>query len=283
MRLAGLVILYQPSSTIIDNIKSYLPLLDKLIVFDNTEAANENIHNQILELQNVILVHDNQNAGIAKRLNEGAAMCLNENFTWMLTMDQDSAFESNLFKEYVNCLEQLENKGNIAMTGVEFEVTPASNGCNCNEVKQVITSGSFINLALFKEIGGFDKALFIDEVDTDYCYQAILKGYKIIKFKSIFLNHSLGKVSYHKSLKTLKTTSRTLHSPLRLYYMVRNNLYLNSKYPQSIFHDETIRRKKDLLHRIKNNFLYGHNKLTLIQLVILGWLDFRKKKMGKKL
>lgn len=282
MRLAGLVILYQPSSTVIDNIKTYLPLLDQLIVFDNTEVANESIHNQILELQNVVLVHDNLNEGIAKRLNEGAAMCLNENFTWMLTMDQDSTFEENQFKEYVNCLKQLEGKDHVAMTGVEFEVAPASNGCNCIEVKQIITSGSFINLALFKEIGGFDEALFIDDVDTDYCYQAISKGYKIIKFGNIFLNHSLGNVSFHKSLKTLKTTSRTLHSPLRLYYMVRNNLYLNNKYPQAIFHEETIRRKKDLLHRIKNNFLYGHNKLTLIQLVILGWWDFRKKKMGKK-
>jgi len=283
MRIAGLVILYRPNISILENIKTYLPFLDKLIVFDNTELADKYLHNVLLSLEKITLVHDCENRGIAKRLNEGVNMCIKENFSWLLTMDQDSFFEGLMFSDYLNCLKLLKDNYIVAMTGIEYEKVPAKIGCDYQTTQQLITSGSIINVEAYKTIGGFDEALFIDDVDTDYCYNAIKSGFQIIKFTNIFLNHSLGNVSYHKSLKTFKTSSRTLHSSVRLYYMVRNFFYINEKFPQHIFKEERKRRKKDLIHRIKNNFLYGTDKLTLLRFVILGWWDFRRKRMGKKI
>jgi len=283
MRIAGLIILFHPSPSVLINIQSYLPLIDKLIVFDNTEIPDALIHQQIQQLPNVILIHDYENKGIAARLNAGAHMCINENFTWLLTMDQDSFFEESIFKEYLNCLAKFENSNSMAMAGVEYVRRTERNDCNYKAVKLLITSGSLVNLRLFQTLGGFDEALFIDDVDTDYCFNAITKGYEIIKFENIYLNHSLGNESYHTSLKSFRVTNRSLHSPLRLYYMVRNFLYINNKYVNSIILEEKQNKKKDLLNRIKNNFLYGQNRLTLLRFLLKGYIDFKRKKMGKKL
>jgi rhamnosyltransferase len=138
-----------------------------------------------------------------------------------------------------------------------------------------------LNLSLFNIIGGFDEALFIDEVDLDFCYNSITKGYQIIQFKNVFLNHSLGKISFHKSLKNLKLTPRTLHSPQRVYYMVRNFLYVNAKYKNKFKVDKK-RRKKALLNRLKNNFLYGRNKGLFTVYILKALVDYSTKKMGKR-
>jgi rhamnosyltransferase len=283
MQIAGIVILYHPGSEVIENINSYLQQVDKLYVADNTENELSEMAAELSKNNKVKIIQDGTNEGIAKRLNLAANLAIAEGFDWLLTMDQDSRFGKDNINFYLQCIQSYDQKADVAMFGIEYEKEPLTTNCNNTEVLQLITSGSIINLQLFKNVGGFDEALFIDDVDTDYCYNSITKGYKIIKFTNIFLNHSLGKVSNHTSLKTFTASSRTLHSPVRLYYMVRNYLYMNRKYASSIFSKEKRRRKRDLLHRIKNNFLYGKNKLTLLHFVALAWLDCNRKRMGKKL
>ncbi len=276
MNIAGVVILYQPPLSVIPNIATYLPFLDTLYVFDNTETKDELLHQQLLMLEKVVLIHENKNKGIATRLNEAARFSLAQKYDWLLTMDQDSSFDSKALKRYISCIEAVEQKDKIAMFGINHESDNHIADCNCIEAVHLITSGSIINLSLFNKTGGFDEALFIDEVDIDYCYNAIIKGYKLFKFKNIFLNHSLGTKSYHKSLKSFKITSRTLHSPERLYYMVRNYFYVNKKYPDQFLKEKKI-RKIDLLNRIKNNFLYGDQRMRTLRYVVKGWMDYMVK------
>ena len=274
MRIAGTVILYHPGSEVIENINSYHLQVDKLYVADNTENKQSNIAEELSKSDKVQIIHDGINEGIAKRLNLAAKLAIEEGFDWLLTMDQDSKFENGNMSFYLHCIQSYKQKENVAMYGIEYEKEPSTTNFHNMEVLQLITSGSIINLQLFKNVGGFDEALFIDDVDTDYCYNSITKGYKIIKFTNIFLNHSLGKVSNHTSLKTFKATSRTLHSPVRLYYMVRNYFYINGKYTSTIFLQEKRKRKRDLLHRIKNNLLYGRSKLRTLKYITKGWMDY---------
>ena len=93
--------------------------------------------------------------------------------------------------------------------------------------------------------------------------------------ENIFINHSLGSVSYHPSFKTFKATPRTLHAPKRLYYMFRNYFYLNKKYSGNIFLEEKRTRRKDLLIRIKNNLIYGKSRITILKYLIKGWIDYK--------
>lgn len=282
MRIAVVVILYNPGEEVIYNIQSYLDYAEKVYVLDNTEKQNVELINKITFLPKTTYFNDGENKGIAVRLNQASHMAIASGFEWLLTMDQDSYFNEKDIYSYLECISADINKSKVSMYGIEYiENNSAVKTCTPVEVEQMITSGSMLNLATFTIAGGFDEALFIDEVDLDYCYNSIIKGFKIIQFKNIFLHHTLGKVSHHKSLKNLQLTPRTLHSPIRVYYMIRNFLYVNAKYKNN-FKPDKERRKKALLNRLKNNLLYGSNRIFLIRLIFEAVKDFKYNKMGKK-
>lgn len=277
-KVFGVVILYNPSDDIKQNILTYLHKMEKLFVFDNSERI---VDRKLEELgHKVIVVADGVNRGISERLNAGARAAIREGGKWLLTMDQDSFFSETMLDQYWHCINKFDHRDEVSMFGVEYEKADKRSGCESETTTQLITSGSLVNLLLFPEIGGFNEQLFIDEVDSEYCFKSNQKGYQTVKLKNIFLNHSLGVVSTHRSLKSLKITSRTLHSPLRVYYMIRNYLYISREYqkeqPSSFPY-----RKKALLNRIKNNFLYGKDRVLLIKYLWLAYWHFKTGKMGK--
>ncbi len=283
MKIAGVVILYHPDEKqTVQNILSYSKQLSTLYVFDNSETENLLIKEKLPQLNNnSFYFHDGSNEGIAARLNQAASLAIKEEFEWLLTMDQDSSFTEKNIEQYFQCINSIDNKKLIAMAGVNYSSSYSiEDVCNFIEVEHLITSGSVVNLNAFKQIGGFDENLFIDEVDLEYCYHAILKNYKIIRFRNIFLQHELGKVTPHRSLKNFALTPRTLHSPLRVYYMVRNNLYLSKKY-NAHFKNDLKRSRNAIILRIKNNFLYGKNKIKLMRFIWKAYRDFKNNKMGK--
>ncbi len=281
MNLSGVVILYHPDDTLPQRINSYKQHLKKLYVVDNSEVSNKELLNTLQEDPNIFLIHDGKNEGIAKRLNEAARLAIKDGFDWLLTMDQDSYFDTGLFDEYLNCINRYSGIDQVAMFGIEYDKKLwVEEECAFSQVNHLITSGSLLNLNLFKEIKGFDEALFIDNVDHEYCYHAKQLGFEIVKLSNILLCHSLGVVSYHRSLKNLKSTPRTLHSPVRMYYTIRNYFYLYKKYGET-FSVEIKEIKKSILNRIKNNLLYHENRFRVFKYMIKGYLDYKKNKMGK--
>lgn len=277
LNIAGVVILYHPDDALSNRIKTYIDYIGKLYVIDNSENPEPFSYQH----QKIVYLSDCINKGIAARLNQSATLALSAGFEWLLTMDQDSFFQQHSISDYINCIRKHDKKNSVAMYGVEFiRRSLESNDCNLVEVSQMITSGSIINLKLLNNIGWFDEALFIDQVDFDYCYRAILKNYRVIQFNNILLEHSLGNASIHRSLKSFNKTERSLHSPERIYYMTRNYLYMRRKYKQ-FFPKQILHTKKDLINRIKNNFLYGTHKAVLLKNIFKAFLDFRKNKMGK--
>ena len=281
MKIAGIVILYYPEDNVLQHILTYSHALDKLYVADNSENKNKAITEQITALPNVIYLHDGENKGIAHRLNQAAALAIAHGYQFLLTMDQDSYFENDAAVEYFNCISLYNNIETTAMFGVEFLKQEDENKkCSPLEVTELITSGSVLNLNVYTAVKGFDEALFIDLVDHEYCYRSILFGYKIIQFKNIFLQHSLGTGFKGRSVATLKITNRTFHSPVRIYYMVRNYLYVKKKYA-SHFKPYIDNHKKTILVRIKNNLIYGKNRIANITYILKAITDYNKSRMGK--
>ncbi len=277
-KIFGVVILYNPAAEVISNIAGYLPFLNELMIIDNSEPASKldwpGWSNQ------VTIVQDGENKGIAERLNKAARYAIGKEAKWLLTMDQDSFFSGDYLRRYLDCVGSISDKDKVAMCGVAFESVPLVADCSIFETDNLITSGSLVNLDVFKKIGNFDEKLFIDEVDFEYCARAAKSGFKTIQFRNIYLNHSLGTVSAHRSFKSLKKTSRSLHAPLRLYYMVRNYLYVRDRY--HIECDKTLKVKKAaLLNRIKNNLLYGKSRLETFRYLLLAYRHYKAGKMGR--
>jgi rhamnosyltransferase len=279
-KIAGTVILYHPDDSVISNIASFSGFVEKLYVVDNSEQNNRQLIEKITA-PNLFYIHDGENMGISIRLNQVARLAIAAGFDHLLTMDQDSFFEEEAIRNYWQCISTYLEKEQTSMYGIEFmHQSPQKDACSPREVEHLITSGSVINLGLFETIGGFDENLFIDEVDLEYCYRSIIKGYKVIQFPNIFLQHTLGETSYYRAFGIFKPTPRILHSPVRLYYRVRNYLYVTGKY-RSRFPQDCNRRKQVLVNSIKNNLIYGKQKWRLIRYMLKAIADFKKGKLGK--
>jgi len=278
MHLAAVTIIYYPSASIIKNLLSYSRDVEVLYIMDNSAESHPFIQEK-LPFPNIIYLHDGMNEGIAKRLNQAAALAMAKGFHWMLTMDQDSYFEQGAVSRFVSYIEGCEYKNTTAVFGVNYTEPTFSNRV-FKEVPLVITSGSIINLPLLQKMGSFDENLFIDEVDSEYCYRSRLSGYKILECTGIYLHHLLGEIKMGRSLKSGKYTPRRLHAPIRLYYMVRNYFYVLHKLPL-ITVTEKKEMKRGLLVRIKNNLIYNPQRWQVIKYIAKGYLDYSRNKMGK--
>ena len=106
IKLAGCVILYDPDKDVIRNIESYIRYLDKLYVIDNQNG--EFITNELKnKYDNVEIIKHSENMGIAYSLNEVLSLCQNE-YTHLLTMDQDSRFDIGIMDKYKNAIVSFE-------------------------------------------------------------------------------------------------------------------------------------------------------------------------------
>jgi rhamnosyltransferase len=278
--IAACVVLYNPEQSVEQNILSYINYVGKVYVIDNTETKDCAYQFSSVHRFKLTFIHDGINEGVAKRLNQACTLAINEGFEYLLTMDQDSYFDGSSIRRYFQCIENFDKKEQVSMFGVNYENQTQKESCDFINVKSLITSGSVINLNSYKQIGEFDENLFIDFVDTEYCFNSVQKGYAIIQFPNIFMHHEIGTVSQQRSLKNLKKSSRSIHSASRLYYMTRNLLYLNKKY-KHLFKNELSAHKKDLINRIKNKLLYRKNRYQTLQYLLKAYNNYRNNKMGR--
>ncbi|HEX5153353.1 MAG TPA: glycosyltransferase family 2 protein [Parafilimonas sp.] len=282
MKIAACVILYNPEDAVEKNIYSYIHHVEKVYVIDNSE--HKNYASQFLSayISKVRFIHDGNNEGIAKRLNQACTLAVQDKFEYLLTMDQDSCFEQSTVERYLTCIGEYIEKESTSMFGINHEQNLQKADCVFSKTSSLITSGSIINLAAYKDIGSFDENLFIDFVDTEYCFRSILKGYDVVLFPNIFMHHEIGKTTRHRSLKNLKSSKRSIHSAARLYYMIRNHFYLSKKYKDHFAQQLSI-SKKDILNRIKNKLFYDSDRIQTIRYLLKAFNDYRNNRMGKLL
>lgn len=276
-RIAGVVIVYFPDlEKLLFNIDSFIDHTELLyIIFNSPEnIKNTNILNS--RYSNIQLIFNNENIGIAAALNQTAQKALNLGYHWLLTMDQDSRFQSSdYFEAFGKSI-----KKNIAVFSPNPEISADNRNGNTGfteEIQCAITSGNLLNLVIWKLIGGFEEKLFIDEVDNDYCLKAISNGFKIIRFKNIPLVHELGQ---NKEVTFLwKRLTITIHPPLRAYYIFRNNLYIFSTYKKKF--PKFIRsRKFILLKNFVKIILFSTERFQNLRFILRGINDYRHNSYG---
>lgn len=277
MKIIAAVILYNPDEKVISNIETYSNYAAQTLIFDNSKTSNEHWFKQ---LKHCIYFHNGENEGIAKRLNQACEFAIANKYHFVLTMDQDSFFDDGMLTTYLTCMESYHQLHSTAMFGIDYHGKQTQSSCNPVPVDKLITSGSVINMDVYKKLGGFDENLFIDEVDHEYCYRALVNNYEIVKMANIYMNHSMGYLKRHRSLKNWELTDRRLHHPVRLYYMVRNFLYVRSRYQKTL--PESIKSSRhSLFIQLKNNLLYHKERWKVVKFIMKGYRDYRREKWGK--
>ena len=106
----------------------------------------------------------------------------------------------------------------------KYEVLPDYENILWKDVVLNLTSGSLIKTEVFNEVGFFDDKLFIEQVDNDFCYKLIKKGYKIKVADNVNFIQEIG----HAKIKGIFVVRN--HLPERKYYLSRNVTIMIKKY-----------------------------------------------------
>lgn len=287
MKIAAIVILYNPDILVLQNIQSYANSVDLLCIVDNSTIHNEKLIDTInSNFSNAIYINNTTNLGIATALNIGCDKALEHSCDWVLTMDQDSKFIN--FKHYIECLNQLKNKNQVALLASNTmrdaeKCLPVKATCQYEEKFLVITSGNLLNLSLFNKIGRFEDKLFIDMVDYDYCLKVNSLGYKIYYFKDVLVEHNVGELLKRKNIFTRKIRNKIEHNPQRNYYKTRNFLYISNKYSNKFPKKINLIKAINILfiHEITKILLYEDKKLNKIIAKVIALYHFTINKYGK--
>lgn len=281
MNIAGVVILYHPDiNQLVENINTYVSGLKQLYIYDNSETKTPGIEATLNQLDPSIKYHYfGENQGIGHRLNQAVEAAVHSQYDYLLTMDQDSAFKPGDFEKYKSLI-QKEDYTNVAQFGINCQPHITKLSEQPQEALTLITSGSILNLALFKRVGNFNEELFIDFVDAEFSYRVVQNGLINLMFSNIVLNHHIGNLVTGRSLVTFKNSLRIIHAPIRVYYITRNGLTLLFKYKglSPIMKKDVMRCMKIL----KNDLIYHPQLLEIYLNMFKGFFAFCFNKMGKK-
>ena len=275
-RISATVIWYNPDDENIKNIRTYIDYVEKLYIIDNSKENNKKLADSLNNLKTEYIYND-KNLGIAKALNLACEKAANDNFEWLLTMDQDSSFDSNSIKSYFRTFEKM-TKNNVGIISprhmLKNDIDKFSDDKESIEINHVMTSGNLLNLKIWEEIGKFDENLFIDEVDSEICFRIIESGYKVIQLNKIRMFHELGNLE-KRNFFTRKISVLN-HNHIRKYYIMRNKFYMLKKYKKY---------RLRYIYYILNDFFkvifYEKDKLRKLKYMFKGITDFMKNKMGE--
>lgn len=218
--IAGVVVVFNPDDGVWRNIDSYARCVEKLYIVDNSEESNEDKCHQI---ENSCYLDLGGNKGLAVALNIGAKKAIDENYEWLLTMDQDSSFSNDIVEIYSDYIEN-NDTSKIAVLSPQYntERNKPTTSTEVESIKWTMQSASLFNLSIYKKIGKFKEKYFIDCIDYEYCLRAIEHGYFNIRCNRAVLNHS---PAINKSVNVFMTKINYGYtSPTRIYYQVRNAL-----------------------------------------------------------
>lgn len=269
------IITYNPDiSRLRENVEAIFPQVDSLIIVDNASSNREVIKNLLSKQEKVIFLYRDKNEGVAKALNIMASKANELGAEWLLTLDQDSVVADNIMSEYVKYV----NDPTVGIITCRYIDRNTDNNDQFTSqenrfIPRCITSGTYMNLEIWGQVGGFYEPLFIDQVDFDYCYTLKEHGYRILQVGNTYLLHEIGKSkpvtlfgNYHIAFN---------HSPSRYYYMIRNMIVVAKRHHMWRHFIHVIPRRIIIVNKFEND-RWKKNKM-----MALGFYHALIGKMGK--
>lgn len=227
-RILAVVVSYNGGVKILNNIRALLQQVDMVFIVDNGSKSEyrEMLRSAFEENPRVEFCWLPTNQGIGFALNVGVSEARKREFSWLLTMDQDSTISDNMIDKYKSAIKSDSSVVCVAPQFIHPTLRPQP-ASGIKEVPYAITSGNLVKLSVYDRIGLYDESLFIDGVDFDFSLRVRQGGYAIHLIEEAHMYHELGD---RHSKAPLIGRYHTFHSPLRRYYIFRNFLYLASRY-----------------------------------------------------
>lgn len=275
MRVLGGIVTYNPDiDRFKDNISSLIGQVDFLYLFDNDSKNFTKIMQTISEFSEKVYVFKScKNVGIADGLVHTMNFARDNNYDWVLTVDQDSIIDINLVDQYKKTINNYKNNdlGMLTCLIKDRNFTDISSERQSTDLEEVpicITAGAFTNVNKYFLTSGYDRNMFIDLVDTDLCLNLREKGYKILRINYLGLYQEIG---HGENKKIFQKNIIVHHSSIfREYFMVRNVFILNKHHPLTFGKAELI---KALTLNLLIVLLYENYKVKRLKQYVRGVRD----------
>jgi len=273
--VAGVVVLYNSSYAVVNNISTYINQIAKLYVIDNSPEPNLELASRLTKNPKIHYHSFGTNKGVATALNWGAERAVEQKYSILLTMDDDTTTPSNMIDNMLTFWNKQDCKIGI-LSGLHHNKQQSGDS---RAIAYTLTSGNLLNLHAFTTIGGFMNDLFIDHVDHEYGLRLNQNGYRVIELTNIRLGHNLGfKRSVRIGSKLIFNYGT--HSPIRSYYFARNGLYLAKQYGFDNL-SFAFMVAKELIKRLAKTILLDDNSGVRIRLLAQGLKDGWIGKLGQ--
>lgn len=242
MKIGSIIVTYNPDITILnESINIVTQQVSCIRIVDNGSKNITEIEELVTRYINVEIINLKQNYGIATAQNKGFQAFQDDEYDWVLTLDQDTI----LPEDYVNRLiSSVKEKDAGIITGayidLKWEKTKIkdiriSRSPRIQKIHEEISSGNLVFVNAWNKVNGFDDKLFIDYVDFDFDYKLIRAGYGIYRVNDVEFSHEIGSpIRKGLATKILFLNKHELfdHSAQRLFYINRNRLIVRKRYSE---------------------------------------------------
>ena len=293
-KIFAIVVTYEPDQYLLSQlILALSPQVTGGVVINNGHSLP--ISDEDLKQANFEVQHLEDNIGVASALNLGFRWAQEKKAEFVVTFDQDSRpvpdMVFKLFSAYQALVASGKKVGAVGsqlidrrtgrrahflapVAGMRRKIFPVEG--ESIEVDHLITSGCFVPMNVWCEVGFFLDALFIDYVDIEWSLRMRHHGWHLFGVGDAILIHSIGDNTKEWAGKTI-----SYHSPLRHYFMVRNGIYLQ-KLPYISFGWKF----SEIIQIIKKIIFFGwmgRPRIAHIRAMWLGLCDGWYGRLGPKI
>ncbi|ADL33456.1 glycosyl transferase GT2 family [Butyrivibrio proteoclasticus B316] len=273
--IVGLISVYNPTKQIVDNIIGLLPYLEKWIILDDSDPTFIT-DNKLSSLQSskVSYHRNNKNLGLARTLNYGIGEAIDMGAKWIMIMDSDSSFSTDVisvYKDYISSNEVMQVALLAPQHNYSRHIRKPDVGIRYR--RKVMLSGALLNVSVIAQIGLFDERFYIDGLDYEWCQRAFTRGYKIIECQEAVIDHNPG-IEKQARLFGKILFRYGWDKPERYYYQFRAMHLLHD-----IYHD--FKLDISLLFKPIKAFLLFDNRGAYLRAWKKSIYDFKNDYFGK--
>lgn len=238
-KILAIIVTYNPS------IEKLKVLVSELISQNTDVIIVDNQSENSVELERLMPTYISlldQNYGIAYAQNIGIKQAFNQGYEFVIFFDQDSTIGTNfifyLYSDFIKVKNYdlsissigprlVDCKKGFYFPALKLNKYGLMDKINIKNIKKnievsfLISSGTLIEIESLKEIGLMKEEYFIDFVDTEWCFRALDKGYKIYISANTIMKHSIGDDTLQ-----LLNFKIPVHSGSRRYYRIRNLFFM---------------------------------------------------------
>jgi len=288
--VAAVVVVFDPDDRFRQLLLSLVEQVNKIWIIDNQPNSvscsfikGEQIHQR----NNITLLENNKNLGLATAQNQGIKLALADGVDWILLLDQDSILDKYFVKNMLNTASKYKNKEDIGFLTPRHEfddgrpsvptyskglfLKPRRYHMSSAEIDDTLlfgmASGSFIPRHTLEDVGLMREELWIDYIDYEFSFRVRKRGYRILGVGGARLNHRLGITNYLKILG--KEFPYQVHPAFRRYTIYRNRVTVIKEYA-ALFPDfllfEILSIAKDLFKLV----LLEDQKFNKLRSIFIG-------------